>query len=68
MAQMSVEGTSVQHVTSILLPGEEVVFSVYEGPSAAVLRQFNERAGIPASRIVEAVWLAGDHSGQPEPR
>jgi hypothetical protein len=63
MEQMCREGVFVQHVTSILLPGEEVVFSVYEGPSATVLRQFNERAGIPASRIVEGVWMSDDHSG-----
>jgi hypothetical protein len=58
--QMLAEGTSVQHVSSILLPGEEVVFSVYAGPSAEVVRQLNERAGIPTSRIVEAVLLAGE--------
>jgi hypothetical protein len=32
-----------------------VVFSVYEGPSAAAVRQLNERAGIPVSRIVEVI-------------
>jgi Nickel responsive protein SCO4226-like len=60
MEQMSAEGTLVCGITSILIPGEEVVFSVYQGPSAAVVRQLNERAGIPVSRIVEAIAVAGD--------
>lgn len=55
--QMSDEGTFIRHVTSILIPGEEVVFSVYEGPSAAAVRQLNDRAGIRASRIVEVILV-----------
>ena len=54
---MSDEGTFIRHVTSILIPGEEVVFSVYEGRSAATVRQLNERAGIRASRIVEVILV-----------
>jgi hypothetical protein len=53
--QMRVEGTLVRGITSILIPSEEVVFSVYEGPSSTVVRQLNERAGIPVSRIVEVI-------------
>jgi hypothetical protein len=55
MEQMSVEGTPVRDLGCTLIPGEEVVFSLYEGPSAAVVRQLNERAAIPVSRIVEAI-------------
>lgn len=55
--RMSDEGTFIRHVTSILIPGEEVVFSVYEGRSAATVRQLNERAGIRASRIVEVILV-----------
>lgn len=32
MEHMNVEGIPVRDITSILVPGEEVVFSVYEGP------------------------------------
>jgi hypothetical protein len=63
MEQMSAEGTRVREISCILIPGEEVVFSVYEGPSANAVRQFNERAGIPVSRIVEAITLAVDPPG-----
>ena len=57
MEQMHVEGTRVRDITSILIPAEEVVFSVYEGPSAAAVRELNERADIPVSRIVEAIAI-----------
>ena len=55
MEQMRAEGTSVDAITSILVPAEEVVFSLYEGPSAAAICRLNERAAIPVSRIVEAI-------------
>jgi uncharacterized protein DUF4242 len=59
MEQMSREGTGVRSISCTLIPGEEVVFSVYEGPSAAAVSQFNERADIPLSRIVEAIAVTG---------
>jgi hypothetical protein len=55
MAEMQAEGTRVRDVSCTFIPEEEVVFSVYEGPSAAAVRQLNERADIPVSRIVEAI-------------
>jgi superfamily I DNA and RNA helicase len=60
MEQMTDEGTRIRNVSCTLIPSEEVVFSVYEGPSAASVRQLNERAGIPLSRIVEAVTVTED--------
>ena len=60
MEEMGVEGTPVRGISCTLIPGEEVVFSVYEGPSANVVQQLNERAGIPFSRIVEAIDLSED--------
>jgi hypothetical protein len=63
MGQMTDEGTSIRHVSSILIPAEEVVFSVYEGPSPLVVRQLNQRADIPVSRIIEAIAVAGDQAG-----
>jgi hypothetical protein len=59
MEQVSTEGTPVHHVTSILIPGEEVVFSLYEGQSTLAVRQLNERAAIPVSRIVAAIPMTG---------
>ena len=60
MEQMRGEGTLVREISCTLIPGEEVVFSVYAGPSAAAVRQLNERAGIPVSRIVEAIAVTQD--------
>jgi hypothetical protein len=59
MHQMCAEGTPVEHVTSILVPDEEVVFSLYDGPSTAAVLQLNERAAIPVSRIVDAIPVTG---------
>ncbi len=55
MEQMSIEGTLIRDLGCTLIPGEEVVFCLYEGPSAVAVRQLNERAAIPVSRIVEAI-------------
>ena len=63
MDEMSAEGMRIREVSCTLIPGEEVVFSVYEGPSAYVVRQLNERAGIPVSRIVEAVLVTRGQEG-----
>lgn len=57
--EMHNEGTQVREISCTLIPGEEVVFSVYEAPSQAAVRQLSERAGIPVSRIVEAVAVTG---------
>jgi Protein of unknown function (DUF4242) len=57
---MRLEGISVRPISCTLIPAEEVVFSVYEGPSAEAVRFHNERAGLPFSRIVEAIAVTGD--------
>ena len=59
MEEMNGEGVPIRDISCTLIPGEEVVFSVYEGPSADAVRQLNERAGIPVSRIVEAIAVTG---------
>jgi uncharacterized protein DUF4242 len=61
--EMSREGTRVRGISWILIPREEVVFSVYEGPSVHAVRQLNERADIPTSRIVEAIVMTGGWTG-----
>ncbi len=62
MEEMSDEGTRVRDISCTLIPREEVVFSVSEGPSADAVRQLNERAGIPVSRIVEAIAVTSDQA------
>jgi hypothetical protein len=58
MEQMSGEGIPIRDISCILIPSEEVVFSVYEGPAAVAVRQLNDRAAIPVSRIVEAIAVS----------
>ena len=57
--EMNQEGTRIHDISCTLIPGEEVVFSVYNGPSAAAVRRLNERASIPVSRIVDAIAVSG---------
>ena len=61
--EIGAEGTRIRDVSCTLIPSEEVVFSVYDGPSANAVRQLNERAGIPVSRIVEAVSVTAGQAG-----
>ena len=63
--EMSGEGTLVRDIGCTLIPGEEVVFSLYEGPSATAVCRLNERAGIPFSRIVEAIAVMPHHGPAP---
>jgi hypothetical protein len=60
MEQMNGEGIRIRDISCIFIPGEDVVFSLYEGPSAAAVIQLNERAGNPVSRIVEAIAVTQD--------
>ena len=64
--EMSNEGTRVRQISCTLIPSEEVVFSVYEGPSTEAVLQLSERAGIPFSRIVEAVAVTEGTEGSAE--
>jgi len=61
MEEMGGEGTQVRDISCTLIPGEEVVFSVYDGPSASAVQQLNERAEILFSRIVEALVVTREH-------
>jgi hypothetical protein len=60
--EMSGEGTPIREVSCTLIPDEEVVFSLYEGPSAIAVGQLNQRADIPISRIVEAIPVTQDRN------
>jgi len=54
---MTSEGTPVAHVGSILMPADEVVFSLIEATDERAARQVNERAEVPLDRIAAAVTL-----------
>jgi DNA-binding CsgD family transcriptional regulator len=50
-------GTDVRHLGSIVIADDEVVLSLFEGPSAQAVADANERAGVPFDRISPTVRL-----------
>ena len=59
---MTREGTPVEHVVSILMPADQVVFSLIEATDEAAVRSVNERADIPLDRIAAAIALRPSQS------
>lgn len=58
--EMDKEGVPVRYLRSTFVPGEEKCFCLFEGPSADVVRQANERAGLPFERIVDALHISSE--------
>ncbi len=54
---MTSEGTPVEHVGSILMPADQVVFSLIEAVDEGAARRVNERADLPLDRIATAITL-----------
>ncbi|HEY7970482.1 MAG TPA: nickel-binding protein [Candidatus Limnocylindrales bacterium] len=55
---MRAEGAPVEHVGSILMPVDEVVFSLIAARDESLVRELNERAGLPVDRITVAIALS----------
>ena len=55
---MRAEGAPVEHVGSILMPVDEVVFSLIKAGDESLVREVNVRAELPVDRISAAVTLA----------
>jgi hypothetical protein len=51
------EGTSVRHLGSTIVLGDEACFCEFEGPSEASVAEVNRRAGVPFDGIVPAVTV-----------
>ena len=56
-AAMAAEGIRVEHVGSILMPRDGVVFSLISASDEAVARLLTARAGAPADRTAVAIRL-----------
>ena len=54
---MTGQGDPVEHVGSILMPVDEVVFSLFAAGDEQLVRELNVRADLPVDRIAEAVAL-----------
>jgi len=50
-------GNPVRYVRSTFVPGEARCMCLFEASSAAAVRDVNEAAGLPFTRIVEALDL-----------
>jgi len=54
-AAMTREGTPVRYMRSIFIPGEYKCYCLFEGESADMVRQANQRAELPVENISEAL-------------
>jgi len=57
---MSAEGTVVEHRGSILMPADQVVFSLITASDEAAVRALNARADAPVDRIADAIGIGLD--------
>jgi hypothetical protein len=55
-AELTQDGAPVSFTGSVVIPRDEVVFYLLEGPSPDAVRTACERAGLPFERIVESLW------------
>lgn len=51
------EGKEVRYIRSTFVPGEAHCMCLFEAPTPDLVREVNETAGIPFTRIVEAMDL-----------
>ena len=63
---MTAEGKPVDHVGSLLMPVEQVVFSVIRAPSEAFVMEVNERAGIRVDHVAPVTSLGFAARGRPQ--
>jgi hypothetical protein len=54
---MTAKGKNVRYIRSTFVPGEARCMCLFEAPSQQNVRELNDTAGIPYSRIVEALDL-----------
>ncbi len=55
--QMTAEGTPVRYLRSMYVPEENHCMCLFEAESPAAVKEANDRAKIPYTRIVEALDL-----------
>jgi muconolactone delta-isomerase len=55
--ELTAEGREVRYIRSMFVPGESKCMCLFEAPSPENVREANERARIPFTRIVAAADL-----------
>jgi len=54
---MSADGTKVRYIRSMFVPGEGRCECLFEAADADTVRRLNDTAGLPYTRVVEAMDL-----------
>src|SRR5258705_5202004 len=54
---MTAQGRTVRYIRSTFVPGEARCMCLFEAPTAQNVRELNDRAKIPYTRVVEALDL-----------
>jgi hypothetical protein len=52
--ELTAEGRAVRYIRSTFIPGEQTCMCLFEAPTSEHVREANERAQIPFTRIVPA--------------
>jgi uncharacterized protein DUF4242 len=52
--RFTAEGKAVRYIRSTWVPGDSRVMCLFEGAEAELVKQVNDAAGIPYTRVVEA--------------
>jgi muconolactone delta-isomerase len=52
--ELTAEGKQVRYIRSTFIPGEQTCMCLFEAPNSDNVREANERAEIPFTRIVPA--------------
>ncbi len=55
--ELTAQGKEVRYIRSTFVPGQDKCMCLFEAPNPENVREANERAQIPFTRIVEAVDL-----------
>jgi hypothetical protein len=55
--QMTAQGKPIRYIRSTFVPGEARCMCLFEAPSAQNVRDLNDQAKIPYTRVVEALDL-----------
>ena len=57
VGEVRARGRAVDHVGSLLVPEDQVVFSVIRAESVELVLEVNERAGLPVDRVASVTTL-----------
>ena len=63
---MTSEGHPVEHLGSLLMSADQVVFSLVRAGSEATVREANARAGLPIDQIAPVVTYGFEASPMPD--